>query len=249
MKLNHLSASRIKTFQQCPLKYKAIYEDGLTSPEHPASRMGKALHEAAEKGIKDQLKGEKVDFQENIKFFSQKYILDREYTDKAFELMNNALKWGYLRNIEHCEGVEVRFNHPLSDNTYVTGYIDRLDLYNTKADIIDLKTQKYAFKQHELMYEWQSVIYNWAVRQLYPEITDDVTVSYWVLRHQVQRCWLTAKDAEQANDKLILVAENIRDCHTPQPKPSVLCKWCPKYDECIAVKKYERGEFYGKKKR
>lgn len=235
MKLTNLSASRIKIFKECPLKYKAIYEKGLKSPEHPAGTMGKALHSAAENGIKKYMSGNDVNFQNEVKESCKKYNLNKDYTIKAIELMDNALKWDYLLNIAFCKGIEIKFDCYLSDNTCVKGYIDRIDIFKDSADIIDLKTQKYAFKQDELKSQWQSLIYNWAARKLYLEITGDVKISYWVLRHKIQSCYMTSEDAKYGHNKLLQVANEIRSCKNPKPKMSPLCQWCPIYKNCEAT--------------
>ncbi len=42
MKLEHLSASRIKTFKKCTLEYHAVYELGVKEGDpHPLTIMGR----------------------------------------------------------------------------------------------------------------------------------------------------------------------------------------------------------------
>lgn len=40
MKLEALSASRIGTFDECQLKYHAVYEEELEDKPHPLTNMG-----------------------------------------------------------------------------------------------------------------------------------------------------------------------------------------------------------------
>lgn len=242
MIIKHLSPSRIKTFEQCQLKYHAIYEEKLPeAPPHPLTVMGSAVHKAAEVGVHRLMAGRAVHWDGLVRKTCASMGVSRPNMELAQELMRNAEKWGYLRNIERCAGLEIGFLEELPDGTKVKGVIDRLDLCPRFADVIDIKTQQRAFDEARLAEEWQSVAYNWAVRQKYPEIAGDVRMSYWTLRHRVQRCTLTESDARRGADILMRKAEEIRSCKDPQPSPSPLCQWCPKAD-CPA-----RGE--GVKKR
>jgi len=229
--LKHLSPSRIKTFEQCQLKYRAIYEENLEEgPPHPLTVMGKAVHKAAELGTTQAMAGQAVYWDGLVRQACASMGVSRPNMELARELVANAVKWGYLRNIEYCEGVEIKFLEELPDGTKVKGVIDRLDICPRFADVIDVKTQQRAFDEAALDREWQSVAYNWAVRRKWPEIIGDVRMSYWTLRHRVQRCTLTGDDARRGGDILMQKAEEIRSCDDPRPSPSPLCQWCPKAD-------------------
>jgi putative RecB family exonuclease len=249
MEINYLSASRIKTYQQCQLKYYAIYEEKLEQgPPHPLTVMGSALHNGFEYGVKELMDGNKANFPALVKKSCASLMVSKPNADLAVELTNNALNWGYLRNIDYCVGVEISFYEELPDGTKVKGFIDRFDRPPQMPDIIDLKTQKNAF-EGDVKDEWQSVAYNWASRKLYPDIKGDVRVSYWVLRHRVQRCWMNDDDAKRGEDALMAVAEEIRSCTDPKPTPSPLCQWCPKQADCPASRENAKDRLKRKMKK
>jgi len=231
--LTHLSPSRIKTFEECQLKYYAIYEEKLPEgPPHPLTVMGSAVHQAGEYGVKAIIEGTDaslVNFSSLTRQACASMGVSKPNAELAQELMQNALDWGYLRGVEHCKGVELHFFEELPDGTKVKGIIDRLDLTPKFTDVIDLKTQKAAFDDDLLHEEWQSIGYNWAVRKKW-DVKGDVRMSYWVLRHRVQRCWMTSDDAKRGEDKMMAIADQIKTCIDPQPSPSPLCQWCPKAD-------------------
>jgi RecB family exonuclease len=242
MIIKHLSPSRIKTFEQCQLKYHAIYEEKL--PEgapHPLTMMGKAVHKAGEIGVGVTMKDEVANWNGLVRQACASYNVSKPNADLAKQLMQNAIDWGYLRNVKHCEGLELSFFEELPDGTKVKGIIDRLDFLPTFTDVIDLKTQKRAFDDATLSDDWQSVAYNWAVRKKW-NVTGEVRMSFWVLRHRVQRCWLTEDDAKRGEEKLMATAETIRSCTDPQPSSSPLCQWCPKAD-CPARGESVKGRF------
>ena len=59
MKLEHISASRIKTYVQCPLKYWALYEEELEEVEHPLTVVGSCLHKMFEVATKARMAGDR----------------------------------------------------------------------------------------------------------------------------------------------------------------------------------------------
>ena len=244
MVLEHLSPSRIKTFEQCQLKYYAIYEEKLDEgPPHPLTLMGKAVHRAAEHGVGLRMRDEVPNWPALVRRACAHYGVSKPNMELARELMDNALKWGYLRNVEHCIAVEQHFLEELPDGTKVKGIVDRLDVIPpTTFDVIDIKTQQKAFNDATLNLEWQSVVYNWAVRKKH-NWTGDLSISYWTLRHYVQRCWMTARDAKLAENVLISVAQQIRDTTDPEPSPSPLCQWCPKQPDCPASRQGVKHRF------
>jgi RecB family exonuclease len=244
MKLHHLSASRIKTFEQCPLKYHAIYDLEIPDgPPHPLTVMGSAVHKVFEDGVGAIMEGKSYSFTEQVAPVCAEMGVTAQNTKLARELVDNCLAWGYLRNVSNCVGVEVRFDLELPDGTKVVGFIDRLDVKDGKADVIDLKTQKRAFDDAHLSSEWQSVVYNWVTRQIRPDVHGDLSMSYWVLRHHVQRCWMSEGDAKDGECRLMKVADEIRSCDDPQPKTSALCQFCPYQSQCTASTEGVKSRF------
>jgi len=247
MKVDHISASGLKAFEQCPLKYFAVYELGLKEEEiHPSTRMGTAIHEMMEAATNAKMSEGDTE-RTNPMFWKFTAVAKNKVAGNLLstidELVANAIRWGYFRNIHRTHGCEVRIEFPLPDGTMVTGYIDRLDLNLPEADIIDLKTQKNAFEQSELDDNWQARIYNIGARKLKPEITGNATVSFWVLRHQVQRVTLTAGDAEADIQKIVNKVAEIRACKDPEGKPSGLCPWCPYESQCPVKNSSARDRF------
>jgi putative RecB family exonuclease len=241
--LTHLSPSRIETFDQCQLKYHAIYEEKLPEgPPHPLTVMGGAVHKAGELGVQQVMDGQAVYWGGLVRKACASYGVSKPNMELAQQLMQNAIDWGYLRNVEHCKGLELAFYEELPDGTKVKGIVDRLDILPKFTDIIDLKTQQRAFDEATLSQKWQTVVYNWAVRKRW-EVQGDVRLSYWVLRHRVQRCWMTKEDAKNGQDMMMVKANEIRRCDNPQPSPSPLCQWCPKQPTCPASKEGVKDRF------
>jgi RecB family exonuclease len=248
MKVDHISASAIKTFEQCPLKYHAVYELKLPEPPpHPNTVMGTAVHEMMETATKYRIMPGSDPVRHDPMFWKdtaiQKNKVQSNLVPLIDELIANAVRWGYFRNVLHTVGCELEIGFTLGDGTLVTGFIDRLDITPPNADIIDLKTQKSAFEDDELYGNWQARIYNIGARRLYPKITGVATVSFWVLRHRVQRVWMTQECAEQDLAALGRKVMEIRACKDPEGRPSGLCPWCPYEKQCPVKNTSTRERF------
>ncbi len=239
MKLEHLSASRIKTFEQCEMRYYAKYCLQMPEPPpHPLTLVGSALHKMFEKATLARMNNEDEERHEPRFWRDEtcnKYRVSLDNRQLLTELTKNALQWGYFRQLSLTKGCEIHFNLKLDDGTKVTGYIDRLDVAPPRGDVIDLKTQKAEMDDKLLSKDWQSRIYNIAARDLYPEITEGVSISFWLLRHRVQRVWMHPSHAKQDREELIRVADKIRSCDNAEPSSSALCRWCPLYGQCEAA--------------
>jgi CRISPR/Cas system-associated exonuclease Cas4 (RecB family) len=236
VKLDHLSASRIKTYDLCPLKYHAIYDLGIPDESGPAADMGSAVHRAMENCVNLSKVGidlSKEQMLEKLAEACAEFRVKGADEETAAELFDNGVRWGYLRNLKRCLGCEVKFDFALPDGTKVTGRMDKIDVIADTgcAQVHDLKTQKRMMDESTLKSDWQSVVYNLAARNI-SVVTGDVTISFWVLRHQVQRVIMSAEDAAMGRELLMAKAQTIRACSSPKSKPSKLCPYCPYYAQC-----------------
>ncbi len=229
MNFKRLSASAIKTFYQCPFQFNLHYNLELPSEEnaHPLTYCGSALHKMSELAVMASLNktGSTNPLDYKAEACAEFKVLP-EHMPLLDEFVKNLNMWGYFRNIHRVSGCEIGFEFNLSEGSLVKGFIDRLDLFDDTADIIDLKTQKKAFEPEDLAHNWQARIYNIAVRKKYPQVTNKLSVSFWVVRHQVQKVFLTAEDSIQDEVELVRVAEEIKACTDPKPCPTALCQWC-----------------------
>jgi len=248
LKLDCLSATRINTFVKCPLQYHAVYELGYRDDvQHPLAVMGTAVHKMMEIYVKDWLRGQRSEDEDPLKLreaVCKRYKVDTSLHGLIDELGGNAVRWGYFRNLESTKGCEIPFNKKLSDGTPITGYIDRLDIDGNTADIIDIKTQKREFSDEELNGNWQAKMYDVAVRLMYPEVTK-TRISFWMLRHMVQRVSFDNFSAARNEEELMDMAEQIRNCSEPKGNITPLCQWCPYVNDCKVYKGGIKSQFKG----
>ena len=229
MNFKRLSASAIKTFHQCQYQFNLHYSLELPQEDnvHPLTKAGSALHLMGEKATLAHIN--KTGSTNPLDYKAEacaEFKVAAEHMPLLDQFVGNLNMWGYFRNVSRTAGCEVEVEFQLTDGTIIKGYIDRLDLFDDTADIIDLKTQRNAFTPEELSDNWQARIYNIAVRKKFPQVTNSLTVSFWVVRHLVQRVQLTAEDAERDLVRLLDIAQEIRACSDPKPCPTALCQWC-----------------------
>ena len=107
MKLKHLSASRIKTFEKCELEYFAKYDLEIADDyTHPLTIMGKAYHKVFEVSTTALLLENKGIYHpawrdpfQMIDPAMRKYAVEEQYRNLLVELTQNALDWGYFRKV------------------------------------------------------------------------------------------------------------------------------------------------------
>jgi RecB family exonuclease len=239
MQLEHLSASRIETFEQCEMKYHAHYELGLRIAPHPLAVMGSAVHVTAEQVSNEMRDNRQVPFDEQkALLLSTCAMLGVEHAQlqTAVNLYENLVQWGYYREIGKSIGIELEHDGVLPDGTKYVAKIDRLDDYGDWLDIIDIKTQQQQFEQDELLRRWQSRIYDLAVIEMCGNRKGRNRVSYWVVRHMVQRTMIEKDEHLGTKLDMMKVADRIRNCNAPRTTVSALCPWCPYYSQCEDAK-------------
>jgi RecB family exonuclease len=230
-----LSASKISTFYQCQMQYHAKYDLKIRDDNpHPLTLMGSSVHGLLEISARALASGKREYLWNPFEYkdtMYDRFKCPKDLRPLGDELTQSAIDWGYFKKLRKDTKCELGFNLDLGEGVSVRGKIDRLDVVGKKADIIDLKTQKNKYSDSELESNWQARIYNLAVREAYPEV-EEVRVSFWVLRHQVQRVWKTAEDAQEDKKELIRIAKDIVDCEKPIASVTALCDFCCYKDKC-----------------
>ena len=167
MQLEHASASRFQTFDQCQLKYHAIYDLGIKEkPEqvHPTTIMGKAGHKMMEVSTNARRLDLHPRIQDPMALIDAacaKYSVKADQRPILRKLIGNAVAWGYFRNIDHTVGCEVSFFEEIAPGLTIKGFIDRLDIQDDgRADIVDLKFGRWQPKEFD---GWQARMYNVAL--------------------------------------------------------------------------------------
>ena len=158
-----LSATSIKSYQQCPLKYKYQYIDYIPGrSQKPYFQLGKVIHKVLELFHRDNYTS-LVDLMklldENWKEGGYNYIQEKEQNREDAEIMLNNY-WNYLQdNPTNTLYTEHWFSFD-TDIANLSGKCDRIDVdFEKNIVIIDYKTSKTTKTKNDLKKDLQLGIY------------------------------------------------------------------------------------------
>lgn len=241
MELKYLSASRMKMWQTCKLQYYAVYilKVPRIEEDHYKTRIGSAVHKALELAGKAKRISSRPAWQDplnHVQRSARKYGVS-EHEQEITNLVNVASKWGWLNDKSAVE--ERRFMLPVSKvlgkQVNALGFIDRLSVQGDTAIVMDAKTQAKPLSRNDLAEGYQTHMYNWAVRQMYPQVRT-VLVEFWTLRHKMQSYVATQADADRFQCKMEAVASEILSLtKPPEGTPTNVCRWCQYRVDCPSI--------------
>jgi CRISPR/Cas system-associated exonuclease Cas4 (RecB family) len=198
------SYSAIKTYEQCPLKYKLGRIDKIPEPSGEAANRGKQLHSE----IETVLKGGLNLLSKEIQYLSDK--LDDWIKVKAQSEMEFAVtdKWEPV---------------PFDDKSAMFRGI--IDLFikdePTKATVLDFKSGKHRD------YTDQVSVYSTIILSTMPEIEEVQNVIEFIdLAKTDKYKTLTRKELPVLQIQLKNRISTIEKDKVFAPNPSMLCKWC-----------------------
>ncbi|MBI5146417.1 MAG: ATP-dependent helicase [Thaumarchaeota archaeon] len=183
-----LSASKIKTYLDCPLKFKFAHILQVPTPPRPYFDLGSAVHAVAEHLTKLQLEGtpptEELAFEILAREWSssgfQNETQENQSKEKAKEMIRTYLKW-VKENPNSPVAVEQRFTVEIGGVPF-NGFIDRVEKTpDGKFEVIDFKTGGVYENSKSIREDPQMNIYALGVEKLYGEQPQKTTLFY--LKH------------------------------------------------------------------
>ena len=238
-----LSASKIKTYKQCPRKYYYHYIEKLPRKDWPHFDLGTLVHGALENFHQDFKKDDvSINLKKLMKtaFKTQRDNMEEEKPLADSTLLEaRDLLLSYLHSMEtngigsEIISLEQEFEISLTDDIAVRGFIDRVDLDEDGVyHIKDYKTNKNA----KYMEPLQLKIYGIYLLDKYPDI-DKFRGSYVMMRFDGSYISydFNLADVEKCKKQLIEYANRIREEAKWTPKPSRLCDWCDFKNPCLTT--------------
>jgi len=228
-----LSASSMKTYEQCPLRYRYTYIDKLPRKEFDHFDLGNLCHKTLENfhevcmndNPKKASYGKimKTAFTNARKEFEDKKLSDI-MKNEAYDLILTYLKTINKSGMPDVKGVEKDFSFNIRDDILIRGFIDRLDIMEDgRYHIVDYKTTK----REEYLDSFQLLIYGLWLKKEFGNI-NSFKGSYVLLRHgsKYKEYEFNTHDLDMAEKKVIAYAEKIKNENTWTPIPTRLCNWC-----------------------
>lgn len=241
MRERPLSASSIKTYLQCLLKYYYRYEDKKPRPgKSDPLAFGIAIHEALEYMQKVVLEtGQPPDaaLYDKVLGVFMSSATENGLSDMPTYSEGRTLLLGRLDNVDPKEkvlGLELRFHLNTPAGTPFTGSIDKLiELDDETAVIIDYKTSRMALSQDEADSDIQLSMYDLAVSMLHPQYKTIVCAFDYLRLAEV----VTHRTPEQRQifvEFLDAIYSNIRNTNPEDVQANIntFCPWCECKDFC-----------------
>jgi len=196
------SHSSIKTYEQCPLKYKLSRIDKLKEEAGPAAERGKDIHYAFEQALVSL-----PVLHEDFEFW---YDYVTELREKNVQA---ELTFGITKDWEPCD-----FNYA---NVWLRGIFDAIYITEDTAHILDWKTGK------SRDYSEQLKLYAAIAFALYPSIKQVTTeVCYIDLKKREAYGTYTREDFTTLKTWIDNRIGKIISDDIYAPKPSFGCRWC-----------------------
>ena len=240
-----LSASRVKTYLQCPRKYYYTYIEKLPRQEWLHFDLGTMVHGVLEH-FHEKIRTDKDISSANLKrlmkesFKKQRAFMEKEKgVPVVYSVLVEAkdLLAEYLKNIEsngigtEILSLEADFDIKLTEDFSVRGYVDRVD--RDRDGILHIKDYK-TNKNMKYMEPFQLRTYGIYLLDKYPDV-ETFRGSYVMMRFggMLVSYDFNKEDVIKEKKSLIEHAQRITEEERWIAKPTRLCDWCDFKDPCL----------------
>ena len=238
---NLYSFSRVKTFFQCPLRYRFRYLKGFKELFRSVeSHLGSAVHDVLEWLYAERAASRSPTLDAALEVLAGRWGrgLDDEvavvrscddagaYLRAAREMVGCFFNGAFQRDRSETVALEQRLSLRLSDDVVFTGFADRIG--RTEAGrlfVIDYKTSRSAGNPSDFSEGLQAPLY--AACAMLDRGETEALAGYHYLRLDTTS-WQSV-DSERGRQLLARFAELVREVRAAtdfEPRPGVLCAWC-----------------------
>jgi len=190
----YLSASRIKTLENCSWLYWCNYHLKLPQDSNSGAQRGTIVHLVLEvllsprrkKYVTKIKKENSIQAVPSIERLVRKHILKESLSEEDYSMCDEMILVGLNNDYLGGRGVksidpELEFNIENESPRYnIRGFIDKFIEYKNKLEIHDYKSSKQKFKGDELDSNIQAMMYTLVAKKLKPEL--DSLVKFIFLR-------------------------------------------------------------------
>jgi putative RecB family exonuclease len=238
---NQYSFSRVKTYFQCPLRYRYRYLKGFKELFRSVeSHLGSAVHDVLEWLYAERAASRTPTLGAALEVLAARWGqgLDDEvavvrcsddagaYLRAAREMVAGFFHGAFQRDRSETVALEQRLSLRLSDDVVFTGFADRIGRTEVgRLFVIDYKTSRSAGNPSEFSEGLQAPLY--AACAMLERGETEALAGYHYLRLDTTS-WQSV-DAERGRQLLARFAELVREVSAAtdfEPRPGVLCAWC-----------------------
>jgi putative RecB family exonuclease len=250
------SHSRLTTFEQCPLKYKFQYIDGIrTETENIEAFMGNLVHRVLQKLYADLLYSRLNDLSELLDYYHHLWqqrwhhnirIVKQEYSPENYKKMGEKCIKNYYKyyapfDSEKTLALEATVATDLGDyRSYkFRGIMDRLaQRPDGTYEIHDYKTSGTLPTQSKIDSDRQLALYQLAGEHEWNIDNNDVElIWHYLIFNKELRSKRTSEELQQLQEETIELIQRIESCREFPSRESILCEWC-EYNYLCPKKKH-----------
>ena len=244
---NAYSFSRLKTFQQCPARYRMRYLQGLKEGFRSVEAyLGNTVHDVLEWLYGERRDGREPTLDDALEIFSARWTdgwsediaiirvdeVADTYLRTGREMLELFVRDTFARDTSETVSLEERLTLRLADDVVFTGFADRIGrTENGRLFIIDYKTSRSEGDSGEFSEGLQAPLY--AACAIQQRNEQEALAGYHYLRHGTTRWQLI--DQERARTLLERCLELVRLTEAADEfpaRPGILCAWCGFNDRC-----------------
>jgi DNA helicase-2/ATP-dependent DNA helicase PcrA len=242
----HFSASALKAYQDCPLKYKFSYVLEVPTPSKAYFDLGNTVHSVVEVLTKRQIdeKDYLPSFQDTVTLLDKYWVsnsyqsLTQEQEDRkaAENMLRYFVSWCSERKDLGCTPVaaEKEFEIAVVNGRKLKGFIDRIDLDSSgNYELFDYKTGKSMLNGNSIRKNIQMNGYSLAVREIYGKLPSTANLLY--LRNEQPLVYrVTNEGVANAEQELTAILNNILGENFSPTPGAFTCKFCDYQSICEA---------------
>ena len=238
---NTFSFSRVKCFQQCPLRYRFRYIEGRKEAFRSIeSFLGSTVHDVLEWLYTQRDDGSEPVETAILEEFSRRWTEgrdrtvavirvsddDEEYHRLGREMLSRFFNTTFTRDQSRTVSLEQRLSKHLSAEVKFTGFADRVGRTDKgRLFVIDYKTSKSEGDGSEFSEGLQAPLYAACILDHHDD--DEALAGYHYLRHGTTRWQQVDRDrAHQLVQRFLDLVGEVEAAGDFPARPGVLCAWC-----------------------
>jgi putative RecB family exonuclease len=244
---NQFSFSRLKTYHQCPLRYRFRYLKGLREAFRSIeSYLGTVVHDVLQWLYEERTRQAGPELELTLDEFARRWrtswtdevavVRLSDSADDAHRLGREMLERfhrdPYQRDRSETVALEQRYSLRLSPEVVLTGFADRVGRTEKGSlFVVDYKTSKSEGDPSEFSEGLQAPLYAACLLDRYDE--SEVLAGYHYLRHGTTR-WqrVTKERGRRLLDRFLTLAEEASIASEFPARPGILCAWCGFNHQC-----------------
>lgn len=189
LEVTPISASRVKTFENCSWLYYSKYLLKVPEPTNEGALKGSICHNIFElllnpkhkQKYKDIIKADSICGRESVAKLVRKYIVlyKLKQTDELFNHLDKMIMVGLKSDffVKGGELVKAEYEFNILNEKpfyYIKGFIDKPFIKGSKIIIDDFKSSKKKFEGEDIESNLQGLIYSLACKKIWPHLKPEV---------------------------------------------------------------------------